>query len=452
MIDIDALGPGGRYRTRKRVAVSDVSSLPVGELSVVPPLYVGRSMAALRAAWAPPAANRAVMLARAGQAFATAAVGGLTPQEYQCATSRISGLPVTLVRAASQRLARAARDAYQAAADGLPAGAVPDWRDPRSVGTGSAVWARRGDVLSVHAAGNHPGAHALWLQAVALGFKVAVRPSAREPLTPHRLVTALLDAGFGNVALLPTDHSGADQVIRQADLSVVYGSDDVIRKYAGSPTVLAQGPGRSKVLLARDCDWSAHLDAVVDSIAREAGATCLNTTAVFVEGDPAPVAEAIAERLSALPSLPPQDEKAVLPTVPTGVAASLERYLADRRGDARALGGQGIAEDLGDGSAVLRPAVLLLDRAGAPQARTELPFPCAWVAPWTPDDGIAPLRDSLIVTAFTCDEALIDQLVSEPTVASVHVGAPPADPPGRALPHDGYLSDFLMRVKSVVRS
>ena len=262
---------------------------------------------------------------------------------------------------------------------------MTDWADPLARG-GSAVWARRGDVLTVHAAGNHPGVHALWLEAVALGYRVAVRPSAREPFTPHRLVTALRDAGFGpdQVMFLPTGHSVAGDLIQGADLSVVYGGDAVVAKHGGAGNILAQGPGRSKILLAgQSC--SSHLDTVVESVVCGGGTGCVNATAVFVESDPAQAAEAIAERLAVLPSLPPEDDKAVLPVHATDSARAIERYLLRQAAGATAhLGGDGIAEELGDNSAVLRPAVFRVDRPDAPQTGLELPFPCVWVAPWSP--------------------------------------------------------------------
>jgi acyl-CoA reductase-like NAD-dependent aldehyde dehydrogenase len=455
VIQVDALGPSGAYRTRKRLPLLDISARLMGEMSIVPPLFIYRSMAAQRAARVLRADSRASALARAGDAFATATIAGLAPGEYQHAVSRISGLPITSVRQATQALAQSARRAYESAVHGLPFGAVCDWRDPRTIGDGHATWTRRGDVLSIHAAGNHPGVHSLWLQAVALGFKVAVRPSQREPLTPYRLISALLDAGFpsDNLSFLPTDHSGADRIVGNADLSIVYGGDEVIRKYATTTTVLAQGPGRSKLLLTRDSGWQGCLDTVIDSIAGEGGSTCLNATAVYVEGDPSLVAEAVAERLSALPSLPPEDEKAVLPVRNAAAAASLDRYLLDRRGDARPwLGGEGVTEDLGDGTAVLRPAVFQLDSATAPQTGIELPFPCIWVAPWTPDDGLLPLRKTLVLTAFTRDEELIERLIDEPTISNVYIGDHPTSLPRHTMPHDSYLSEFLMRTKSVIRT
>lgn len=100
----------------------------------------------------------------------------------------------------------------------------------------------------MNAAGNHPGTHSLWPEALALGFRVAVRPSRREPFTPHRLITALRSAGFGpdQVALLPAGHDLAGELLKSADLGMVYGGDDVVRRHRTDPTVLTQGPGRSK--------------------------------------------------------------------------------------------------------------------------------------------------------------------------------------------------------------
>src|SRR5439155_1648935 len=121
------------------------------------------------------------------------------------------------------------------------------------------------------AAGNHPGPNELWLEAVALGFRVAVRPSRREPFTPHRLVLALRAAGLtAAVVLLPTDHDAADELVACADLSLVYGGDDVVAKYAGDAHVLTQAPGRSKSLITEGTDWPRNLDLPVDSIAPHA--------------------------------------------------------------------------------------------------------------------------------------------------------------------------------------
>jgi acyl-CoA reductase-like NAD-dependent aldehyde dehydrogenase len=367
--------------------------------------------------------------------------------------SRVGGTPIGEVRSARAAVAQRVAQAYRGVRQARPAGAVDDWRDPVTH-SGAAVWVRHGDVFAVHAAGNHPGTHSLWPEALALGYRVAVRPSRREPFTPHRLVTALRAAGFrdDHVVLLPTDHDGAEAMLRTADRAMVYGGDDVIARYGGHRTVLPQGPGRSKILLTSEADWRAHLDVIVDSVAGHGGTGCVNTTAVLVDGDPTEVATALAERLAALPSLPPEDEKAALPVQPVESARRIEGYLSARaEGTTAVLGGDGVVDELGDGSAVLRPAVHVVPRCDAPQVGVELPFPCVWVAPWRPSDGVAPLRDTLTLTAFTTDGHLVDQLCREPSISNVYLGDHPTHWIASGVPHDDYLATFLMRSKAVIR-
>ncbi|MGD3110256.1 aldehyde dehydrogenase family protein [Streptomyces sp. YGL11-2] len=448
---LDALGPSGPYRTHNRQRITDVTGTAMAEMSLVPALFVKRTMKALHAAAVLPAAERATALARAAELFRSATLGGMTAREYELAVTRVSGLPVNVVRVATQTCAERVAQSYRSVQLARPAGAVSDWRDPLAR-TGQAVWSRRGEVLAVHVPGNHPGTHGFWPEALALGYRVAVRPSTREPFTAQRLVLALREAGFGDdhVALLPCGHEAADAIVRGADLA--YGGDEIIRSYADDPGVLSLQPGRSKILLTADTDWREHLDMIVDSVGRHAGSGCVNATAVLIEGDPAPLAGAIAERLAALPSLPPDDEKACLPVQQTKAARALERFVLDRAEGTRAwLGGTGFVDELGDGSAVLRPVVHQVNAPDAPQVGAEVPFPCVWVAPWSREDGIEPLCDTLVLTAVTQDEELVDALVAEPTISNLHVGSHATHWHRPGLPHDGYLGEFLMRSKTVVR-
>jgi acyl-CoA reductase-like NAD-dependent aldehyde dehydrogenase len=453
LIALDALGPAGAYHARERLTITDVAGNPVAELSLVPRLFVTRAMAALRKAATLPVEERLAGLAHAGEVYSTGTVDGMSAADYEHTVSRVTGMPISVVRSAVAAIADSAAEAYHSVQHARPAGDVNDWRDPLTR-TGRGVWTRRGDVFGVHAPGNHPGVHGIWLEALALGYRVAVRPSRRDPFTPYRLISALRSAGFGDdqVVLLPTGYDTADEIIRGADLAMAYGGEDVMRKYAAVSTMLPQGPGRSKVLLTAGVDWHDHLDMIVDSISHEGGRACTNATAVLVEGDPAPVAQAIADRLAAIPSLPPEDANAVLPVVPVADARKLEQHLLARAaGTTPWLGGDGIVDELGDGSAALRPAVHQLDRPDAPQAGIELPFPCVWVAPWAREAGIDPLKDTLVLTAVTHDERLLDELLAEPTISNLYVGDHPTYWIAPGVPHDGYLADFLMRTKAVIR-
>ncbi|MCG8917183.1 aldehyde dehydrogenase family protein [Actinokineospora sp. PR83] len=443
---LPALGPAGPYRTNRTVPLTTVTGAEYGTLAQVPPLYVRRAVEALRVATPPPAPQRLSALRAAAELFAGGAVDGVPPEEHEAAVAELSGIALPVVRMATHTLAHTLRTAEQVAAAARPHGIAERLRSSG----GRAVWTRRGEVLGVLAPGNHPGTHGPWLTALALGYRVAVRPSTRDPITPARLVAALRASGFADqVALLPSGHEVADELVRAADLALVYGGAELARRYGGRDDVLVQGPGRSKVLLST-ADWREHLDVLADSVAGFGGTACVNTTAILVDGDPLPVAEALAARLAALPVYPPGHEEAVLPAFPEARARELEEFLRSRLAGARLFTNGPLTEVLPGGGAVLRPAVVLLDRAEDPRLNLELPFPCVWLAPWTPARGTAPLRDSLVVTALTEDEALLADLVREPTIRNLHVGAHPTHVMDPLLPHDGYLAEFLMRAKTVV--
>jgi len=452
-VRIDALGPGGEYRTRNREIIRSAAGAAVAELSIVPPLYVSRAVNAMRKARPLPVERRAAGLAGAAEAFATATIAGLDFESYVAAASRISGLPIAVTRAGAREVADALGRAFDAARPARPVGAALDWRDEHTR-HGGAVWARRGEVFAVHAAGNGPGVHGMWPQALALGYRVAVRPSRREPLTAHRLVNALRQSGFRaeDAAYLPTDHDGADEIIRSADVAMVYGGQDVVDRYADDPRVIVNGPGRTKMLITADRDWREYLDVIVASIANLGGMACVNTTAVLVEGDPLPLARAIADRLAAIEPLPIDDERATLPVQPVDKAQALADFLAARAaGTIPLLGADRVVAPLGDGFAALRPAVHLMAEPDANRLNLELPFPCVWVSPWSPADGVAPLRRSLVVTAITGHDALIDDLLAEPTVSNVYRGPHPTFHTAPGIPHDGFLADALMRSKGFIR-
>ena len=268
------------------------------------------------------------------------------------------------------------------------------------------------------------------------------------------MIAALRECGFRaeDVCYLPTDYTGADEIIRAADLAMVYGGQDVVDKYATDPTVWVNGPGRAKILITAEQDWREYLDLIVESICTFGGTACVNTTAVLYEGDAAPLAEAIAERLSSLTPLPITDERALLPVVSLAAAHATAQFLSARAaGTTPLLGADRVVADFGDGTAALRPAVHLLASPDPVRLNTELAFPCVWVSPWSREDGLGPCRRSLVVNAITDDERLIDALVDDPTVANVYSGPCPPWYSAPHIPHDGFLADFLMRNKGFIR-
>jgi hypothetical protein len=414
---------------------------------------VSRTLSILHRAQPPAADQLARILPEAGRIFLEGDLDGLSLEVYQSLVARTSGLSISTVAAASGGIARALGRVAAVAMRAAPESMVDSW-DLQVASAGGPRWVRRGSVFSVLTAGNHPGTHIAWLQALALGYRVAVRPSRKEPFTPHRLVAALRRAGIDDdqLVLLPCDYAGADELVAGADLAMVYGGDEVMHKYESSRRVLPQGPGRSKVLITRDADRESALRVAADSIVHGGGTSCMNASAILVEEDAEGFARDLAERLAQVDVADPLDSDAVLPVLAIDaaqrMATALDRYAEGAR---RSYPVDGIVATLTRGTAALRPGITLLDSSDDPRCQIELPFAHAWVAPWSPANGLEPLRESLVLTAMTDDTALLDALVNEPSIRNVYAGNVPTYWSAPGVPHDGFLADFLMESKGVRR-
>ena len=196
-------------------------------------------------------------------------------------------------------------------------------------------------------------------------------------------------------------------------------------------------------------------DAILDHLARsvsdDAGVRCVNTSVVLTTGDPARLADALAERLAALPPAPVTDPAARLPAFDhvraEALRISLGRLAAAGFVDHSSprYGGDPLPA-LPDGSTVARPVVLSTAQPRHPLTDTELPFPFAIVAPWRGE--LAPLRDSLVLNLIGAEPDLIERAMHEPSVRTVTVGLTPAWPLPTGVPHDGSLTGFLMEPKA----
>lgn len=432
----------GEERTSRDVrTLHGVDGVPLAEVHEAPALVIRTSVRAMHDAPAVPAAERLALLAEAGRLFASATLGGLTPEAYCRAQALASGVPVSVAR---QALTRVGEDCGRL-------GEVVARQAPSGAGR-TARWARRGSVLGVVAPSNHPATHGAWLQALAMGYRVAVRPGTRDPFTPLRLAAALTGAGLGAgwISVLPGPHAAADALVAAADLSLVYGSEETVARMRGEDRVLVRGPGRSKILLDQEPD-EATLDHIVTEVAGDGGVRCTNTTAVFCSGDHRALAEALAQRLALLPARPVTDDGAVLPVrqrhEAEGLRAALDRNAQGAQDLVGRLHGDGPLSPVGGDAVALRPAVMCVDSSEHPGLGTELPFPCVWVAPWRRSEGIGPLDGSLALTLLTEDASLVAEALDAPGVRTVLHGRVPGWWKDPFLPHDGYLGQFLREAR-----
>ncbi|MGA8544491.1 MAG: aldehyde dehydrogenase, partial [Mycobacterium sp.] len=124
---IDALGPDGAYQTRNREIVTTTAGVAVVDLSIVPPLYVSRTVSAQHNTRPLPAEQREAALAKAADAFGTGVIAGLDFDSYVELASRISGVPIAVTRSSARGVADCVASAFGVAQLARPAGAASDW-------------------------------------------------------------------------------------------------------------------------------------------------------------------------------------------------------------------------------------------------------------------------------------------------------------------------------------
>ncbi|MET5240996.1 aldehyde dehydrogenase family protein [Citrobacter freundii] len=426
---VDAYSLGTIKSFRKRASVSDPQGIIRGEVGLAPPIYIYDVMQEIRRGTSLPLNAIHDALQRAASIFKNGTVAGLTPNEYTDLASAVSGLPKTIFETSLTRIADVLSNMPDIVRASCARAAVLEAGDPRSI-EGCSLVTRRGDVLGVIAAGNGPGVHALWLQAIAFGFRTVVKPSLREPFTAQRLALAVGEAGLQDyIAFLPTDHAGSNDIVKSSDLSIIYGGQEVVDRFRNNPTVLVQGPGRSKVVVGNDALAEASVRLVAESTASLAGAACVCASAALIEGDHIEFARKLASYFSI------HENEFELPVATAQIAAiintfSQQSFLLPQ-------------VPIPEAGARIRPIVRVADKADDPIVQSEYPFPCVTVAPFNRDTDLHVLSDTLVVTAFTRDHGLIDLILHDPTIANVYVGNVSTTWMADCVPHDGFLADFL---------
>ena len=439
---------GQEVNSRDRSTLSGVDGSPLASVGLAPRLLAQAALNRLRTSAGVPDPDPAV-IAKAGEVFATADLDGESPEEYARRVALATGTPLGAVTRAREGIRSQLSLVERLNQAELPA--------PFAIPGFATHWVPRGDLLAAVVPNNHPEPNVTWVRALTMGVRVLVRPGSKDPFTPRRLLASLLTAGLGpdHAALLPGGHDVGEHLLAEADLGLVYGGPAAAQQFGSRRDVLVRGPGRSKALVGPAAAQDERLlDALVEWIADDGGVRCNNISLVLTSGPVAPLADALATRLAELPVRPVTDPAAALTAMTAEAGTALAGHLATITAHATDHSTHrypdGLCGDGGDGSVVMRPLVVSVRDGNDPLAGTELGFPFVVVAPWRPQDGTAPLRDSLVVSLPDEHADLAGQVLREPTVRKVVTGhiRPWASVP--ETPHDGSLAQFLLEPKGLV--
>ena len=318
----------------------------------------------------------------------------------------------------------------------------------------------RGNSLGVVLPSNSPGVHSLWIPAFPLKVPLVLKPGGAEPWTPYRIIQALIKAGAPREAFCyyPADHAGGGEILRQCERGMVFGDTSSTKLWRGDPRIEVHGPGYSKIVIGRDAigNWEKYLDVIVASIAENSGRSCINASGVWVPAHAREIAEALAERLARVIPRDVDDPQAQLAPFADGSVAErtsdiIDSQLegardvsAEKRGSARVASHKG--------STYLLPTVIHCPGPEHSLANREFLFPFASVVEVDEAEIPRALGPSLVVTAITQNQKLIDRLLASPLVGRLNLGAIPTNHIQWDQPHEGNLFDHLYARRAFQRT
>ena len=379
------------------------------------------------------------------------------PGDYIEQLAATTGMPYVMGRRNMQRVANVMRN-LPAVLSGLTRGVDHGILD-RGFGElhGQAIsFYPKTQTLGVVLPSNSPGVHGLWTPAIPLKTPLVLRPGSAEPWTPFRMVQAMMKAGIPGDAFcyFPSDHAGAGEIVRTCGRSMFFGDVSAVGAFAGDPRIELHGPGYSKVLLGADAaaNWPSALDLIAKSVAENGGRSCVNASGVWTPTGGRDLAEALAARLAAIVPRAADDPDASLapfvdPNVARRISDQIDAGLQESGAeDVSARHRQSPRLITRDGATYLQPTVIHCRSSSHPLANREFLFPFVSVVDVTADEMAnmpACLGPTLVVTALTQDQALIDRLLGSHLIGRLNLGPIQTNTIVWDQPHEGNLFEHL---------
>ncbi len=383
-----------------------------------------------------------------------------SPADYAAALSQLTGLPHSLGRSNMSKV-HAAMSNIRAVLAGLTRGLPLELFDHGVVEQeGLAVnFFPQTNSLGVLLPSNSPGVNSLWLPALAMKIPVVLKPGREDPLTPYRLIQAMIAAGFPREAFgfYPTTHDGGDTVLFGTGRAIAFGNDTTLKKYAPYRHIQVHGSGRSKILIGDDYanDWEKHLDVIVHAIAANSGRSCINCSSILIGKNRDAFADALARKLAAIEPLPRDHPDAILsgfanPKMAQGIDERITELLGTPGAvdlTAKYRTGPRLAEL--HGQTFLRPTLIVCDDLNHPLANTEFGFPFASVLQVPQDKMLDQIGESLVVSAFTRDREWSADLMTSTNIERLNLGPYSTMLVQWEQPHEGNLFEFLYRRRAL---
>ncbi len=379
---------------------------------------------------------------------------------YVSTLSRLTGLPHSLCRGNMFKVAAALKN-MRAVISGLTRGLPPSLFDNGCTRLGDIDinYFSTASSLGVTLPSNSPGVNSLWLPALVMKTPVLLKPGREDPLTPYRIIQAMIAAGFPKEAFCfyPTTHEGGDAIVLGCGRGIVFGSDATVKKYAKYPNIQVHGSGRSKVLIGEDRidDWQSYLDIIVESISANGGRSCINASSVLVPSQFDGISHAMAKKLASIEPRERDDDQALLCGFANpDFAKAIDEIIEDQLKEPGAVDltaqyreGPRLVEKFDQ--TFLCPTLIACTDPDHPLANTEYMFPFASVVQMPQAEMLGRIGSTLVVSAITSDEAWMRDLMGSPSIDRLNLGEVPTNWVQWEQPHEGNLFEFLYHRRAI---
>ncbi len=385
-----------------------------------------------------------------------------TPEDYVRQLSATTGMPYVLVRKNMSKISGVMAE-MKSVLDGLTRGLdLKILDDGFGTHEGHAVsFFPCTNSLGVILPSNSPGVHSLWIPSVAMKVPLVLKPGSSEPWSPYRIAQALIKAGVPKEAFgyYAADHGGAGAILQSCGRGMFFGDSSTVGKYASDPRIELHGTGYSKVVLGDDVadDWEKYLDVMVASITENGGRSCINASGVWVTRHGKEIAQAIAERISKIVPRDAEDPDALLapfanPTIAERISKIVDSGLRESGATDMTEKIRGSRLVNWEGGTYLLPTVVHVESPEHPLANREFLFPFASVVEVKPEEMPEAFGPSLVVTAITNDQKLINRIVASPHVDRLNIGPIPTMKIAWDQPHEGNLFEHLYARRAFQRA
>ena len=386
-----------------------------------------------------------------------------TPEDYVEQLSATTGMPYVMVRRNMRKIYNALAE-MRNVLDGLTRGldlAILDSGFGKYEGHAVSFYPR-GNTLGIVLPSNSPGVHSLWVPAIALKTALVLKPGAAEPWTPYRIIQAFMKAGIPRQAFgyYPTSHAGASEILRMSGRGMIFGDVSSVGKYKNDPRIELHGPGYSKVVIGDDCvdEWEKYIDVIASSILENGGRSCINASGVWVSRHADEIAEALAAKFAQVVPRDMDDEAAQMaPFADASVGERISQMvdaglMENGARDVTAAHRKGGRLAAHQGCTYLLPTIVQCDSPEHTLANKEFLFPFASVVTVNQEEIPERLGPSLVITAITRDEKLIQRLITSPLIDRLNIGAIPTWQIGWDQPHEGNLFEHLYARRAFQRA